>query len=578
MRLGLAQIDTIVGNIEYNYKRIINYTNKALDEGCDIVSFPELSLTGYPPEDLLTSRSFIRLQLEYVSKLREEIRDIVLIFGFVNLENDVLYNSAGIIYNGRIYTYNKTRLPNYGVFDEKRYFGEGNRGVVIGINEGKVKIGINICEDIWYPEGVILDEVVKGYADILMNISSSPYHIRKSNERIEMLKTRARDYKVLVAYTNLVGGQDELVFDGNSLVISPDGNILAKGKPFEEDLVVVDIQSEEMTSRRLLDPRYRFLIERYKQTYDVEYIPLEYKLKKNKDRKYFHFKHEEQPEEEEIIQALQLSIKDYVSKNNFSKVVLGVSGGIDSALVAYLCTKALGKDNVIGVSMPSRFSSEGTRNDAKKVCENLGIRYIELPIENIFKSYLSELQASFEGKPWDTTEENLQARIRSNILMALSNKFGWLVVSTGNKSELSMGYSTLYGDMAGGFAPIKDIYKTTVYRLVEYINSKEGFDMIPRSIIERPPTAELRENQKDEDTLPPYHILDRILKRYLENEQSPAEISEETGIDIKLVKDVMRVVDKNEYKRRQAPIGTKITPRSFGKDRRYPITNQFKYP
>ncbi|MCS7298429.1 MAG: NAD+ synthase [Spirochaetia bacterium] len=577
MRIGLAQIDTIVGNIEYNYKRIITYTNKALDEGCDIVSFPELSLTGYPPEDLLTNRSFVHLQLGYVDKLKEEVKNIILVFGFVNLENDILYNSAGIVYNGRIYIYNKTRLPNYGVFDEKRYFGEGNKGLVVGVDEGRVKIGINICEDIWYPEGVILDEVVKGYADILMNISSSPYHIRKGNERIEMLKTRARDYRVLVTYTNLVGGQDELVFDGNSLVISPDGNILVKAKSFEEDLVVVDIQSEEMTSRRLLDPRYRFLTERYRQTYDVEYILLDYKLKNNTDRKYFYFKHEEQPEEEEIIQALLLSIKDYVSKNNFCKVVLGVSGGIDSALVAYLCAKALGKDNVIGVSMPSRFSSEGTRNDAKKVCENLGIRYIELSIENIFKSYLSELQTSFEDKPWDITEENLQARIRGNILMALSNKFGWLVVSTGNKSELSMGYSTLYGDMVGGFALIKDIYKTTVYRLVEYINRKEGFDIIPRSIIERPPTAELRENQKDEDTLPPYHMLDKILKRYLEAEQSPTEISEETGIDIKLIKHVIEVVDKNEYKRRQAPIGTKITPRSFGKDRRYPITNQFKY-
>lgn len=577
MRIGLAQINTIVGNVEYNYEKIITYTNKALDEGCDIVSFPELSLTGYPPEDLLTNRSFIHLQLEYVDKLKEEVKNIILVFGFVSLENDILYNSAGVVYNGRIYVYNKTRLPNYGVFDERRYFGEGKKGLVIGVDEGRVKIGINICEDIWYPEGVILDEVVKGYADILMNISSSPFHIRKGNERIEMLKTRARDYRVLLTYTNLVGGQDELVFDGNSLVISPDGDILAKAKSFEEDLVVVDIQSEEMTSRRLLDPRYRFLIERYRQTYDVEYVLLDYKLKNNRDRKYFYFKYEEQPEEEEIIQALQLSIKDYVSKNNFRKVVLGVSGGIDSALVAYLCTRALGKDNVIGVSMPSRFSSEGTRNDAKKVCENLGIRYIEVPIENIFKSYLSELQTLFEGKPWDVTEENLQARIRGNILMALSNKFGWLVVSTGNKSELSMGYSTLYGDMVGGFAPIKDIYKTTVYRLVEYINRKEGFDIIPRSIIERPPTAELRENQKDEDTLPPYHVLDKVLKRYIEAEQSPTEISEETGIDIKLIKHIIEVVDKNEYKRRQAPIGTKITPRSFGKDRRYPITNQFKY-
>ncbi|MCX8029123.1 MAG: NAD+ synthase [Brevinematales bacterium] len=579
MRIALCQINTIVGNVEYNYNKILEFTEKARLNNCDLVIFPELAITGYPPEDLLTSRDFISYQAKYVNKLKDEIKDIIAIFGFVNIEEDVLYNSAGILYNKNLYVYNKTRLPNYGVFDEKRYFGEGKRGIVFGIQSGNIKIGVNVCEDIWYPEGVVIDEVIKGHASVLVNISSSPYHLGKVEERIEMLKTRARDYRTFIVYNNLVGGQDELIFDGNSVVISPEGKLLARAKPFEEEILIVDIRSEDVVSKRLLDPRYRFLVEQYKPEYEVDFIHLDYNIKENPCHNVttHSYSIDSSVPEEEILSALIVSIRDYTRKNNFSKVVIGISGGIDSAIVAYLCTKALGKDNVIGVSMPSRFSSEATKNDAKKVCENLGIKYIEIPIENIFKTYLSELKPLFEGKEWDITEENLQSRIRGNLLMALSNKFGCMVVSTGNKSELSMGYSTIYGDMVGGFALIKDLYKTTIYKLAEYINKKEGFDIIPRSIIERPPTAELRENQKDEDTLPPYDILDKILKRYIEEEKSPEEISIETGIDINLVKNVIQTVNKNEYKRRQAPIGTKITFRSFGKDRRYPITNHFKY-
>lgn len=575
MRIGVGQINTVVGDVEYNYKKILDFTEKAEKKGCDIIVFPELALTGYPPEDLLKSQTFISYQREFLEKLKNRFNNIIIVVGFVNLEEDVLYNSAGVIFKERIITYNKTRLPNYGVFDERRYFSQGNKGVVISTDKNKIRLGITVCEDIWYPEGVVTDEIIKGKANIIINISSSPYHLGKVQEREEMLKTRARDLRMFVVYSNLVGGQDELIFDGNSMIISPNGKVIAKAKPFEEELLLVDISPEEATSQRLLDPRYTFLLEDYKPKYNVEIYELDYSTKQ-KSEKIINNLHPPIPEEEEIIKALQLSIKDYITKNKFSKVVIGISGGIDSALVAYICTKALGKENVIGVSMPSRFSSEGTKSDAKKLCENLGIKFLEIPIENVFKSYLSELQPIFENKPWDITEENLQSRIRGTILMALSNKFGWIVVSTGNKSELSMGYATLYGDMVGGFALIKDIYKTTVYKLVEYINKKEGWDIIPRSIIERPPTAELRENQKDEDTLPPYQILDKILKKYIEEEKSSKEISEETQIPLTLVENVIKTINKNEYKRRQAPIGTKITPRSFGKDRRYPITNQFK--
>ncbi|MFN4245124.1 MAG: NAD+ synthase [Brevinematia bacterium] len=575
MRIAVAQVNTIVGDVIYNYNKILDFTKKALKSNCDIIVFPELCTTGYPPEDLLKNKSFIEYQKRFFEKLKKEFKNIIGIVGFVDLENDVLYNSAGVIFNGKAYIYHKTKLPNYGVFDERRYFSEGNRGLVISVNNGRIKIGVTICEDIWYPEGVVNDEIMKGYANIIVNLSSSPYHLGKLQEKIEMLKTRARDFNTFIVYANLVGGQDELVFDGNSLVISPEGKILAKAKSFEEELLVLDIFPEETIYRRLLEPRYTFLIEDYKQRYEVEKITLEYETKKqNKLVTTVSFDY--LAEEEEIIEALKTSVRDYITKNKFSKVVIGISGGIDSALVAYICTKALGKENVIGVSMPSMFSSEGTKSDARKLCENLGIKFLEIPIQKIFELYLSELVPFFEGKQWDITEENLQSRIRGSILMALSNKFGWIVMTTGNKSELSMGYVTLYGDTVGGFAPLKDIYKTTVYKLVKWINEKEGFDVIPRTIIERPPSAELRENQKDEDTLPPYQILDKILKKYIEEEKSSSEISYETNIDLKLVENVIKTVNKNEYKRRQAPVGTKITLRSFGKDRRYPITNRFE--
>jgi NAD+ synthase (glutamine-hydrolysing) len=576
MRVALAQINTIVGDIEYNKKKIIESTKFAKENKVDLIVFPELALTGYPPEDLITHRKFVREQIKALESLSEHFNDIIGVVGFVNLENDILYNSACVFHKNQRIVYNKVRLPNYGVFDEERYFGRGKNGVVFSVKDNsneEVNVGITICEDIWYPEGVLFDEVVEGHSDIIINLSSSPYHIGKANERYEMLKTRARDYGIFIAYTNLVGGQDELVFDGGSAVFSPNGEIVSNAKLFDEEILITDIKVETTARNRVLDNRYKFLTESNYKFYDLKKVQIDYTTKQQNNL-LINMVASTQSEEEEIFNALVLGIRDYIKKNNFSKVVVGVSGGIDSAVVSSICVKALGKENVIGVSMPSRFSSEGTKSDARILCQNLGIKFLEIPIEDFFNLFLKNLNPFFEGKGWNITEENIQARIRGLILMALSNKFGWIVVSTGNKSELSMGYSTLYGDMGGGFALIKDLYKTTVYKVAGYINRVMG-NVIPESIITRVPTAELRENQKDQDTLPPYELLDIVLKKYIEEEKDYKEIHEETGIDPSLIKKIINTVNKNEYKRRQAPIGVKITKRSFGKDRRYPITNRY---
>ncbi len=577
MRIALAQIDVVLGDFKGNLEKIKYFYEEALKNECDIIVFPELILSGYPPEDLLHNTEFIKENQKYLEEAKGIFKDLIGIFGTIYYEDSNIFNSSFLVYRDFFAKFNKTRLPNYSVFDEKRYFSMGNESVVVGINGSDFRIGLSICEDIWYPEGVIYDETIKLGANIIVNISSSPYYIGKSNEREEMLKVRARDYGVFVAYVNLVGAQDELVFDGGSMVISPFGDVLVKASLFREELVVTDIDLCYYKSKNLLDPRKRFLIDIYKGSnfYELKNYSLDYKIKEKKQQIFTSSYSVFGSEEEEIFEALKTSVRGYVTKNNFQKVVVGISGGIDSALVAVICTEALGKDKVIGVSMPSRFSSQATKSDARKLCENLGIKFLEIPIQRIFEIFLDELSHLFEGKAWDVTEENLQARIRGNILMALSNKFGYLVISTGNKSEMSMGYSTLYGDLAGGFALIKDIYKTDVYRLAKFVNQKYGFDIIPKTIIERPPTAELRENQKDQDTLPPYDILDSVLKLYIENELTVEDIHRITRIDEDLIKHIINTVNKNEYKRKQAPVGVKIHYRSFGKDRRYPITNKF---
>jgi NAD+ synthase (glutamine-hydrolysing) len=570
LRLAMAQINVVVGDIEGNTLKILQWIDRARVQGADIVSFPELALTGYPPEDLLLKPQFIDANLLALDKIVASTRDITAVVGFVDRRDDI-FNAAAIAQNGKLVTvYHKIYLPNYGVFDEFRYFQPGSRCPVMQMDGAT--IGVSVCEDIWYPDGPVFQQALSGGAEVIVNISSSPYHAGKRRWRERMLATRASDNAVIVAYNNLVGGQDELVFDGDSLVFNENGDLIARGKQFEEDLVVVDLDVESVFRKRLHDPRRR----QHKPVADgaAEVFPL---TSRTRQPKSLPMAVQPKPlsHEAEIYQALVLGTRDYVTKNGFKKVVLGLSGGIDSALTACIAVDALGRDNVVGVMMPSNFSSTGSIEDSKRLAENLGIELMTIAITEVLESFIAALKAGFKGARPDVTEENLQARIRGTYLMALSNKFGWLVLSTGNKSEISTGYCTLYGDMAGGFALLKDVMKTTVYRLAEYCNQVSGSDRIPREIIEKPPSAELRPNQLDTDTLPAYEVLDAILKAYVEEDRSFSEMLE-MGFDQELVRRVIRMVDTNEYKRRQAAPGVKITPRAFGRDRRMPITNRFR--
>ncbi len=569
IRIALAQINPIVGDFDYNVGKILEYIRRAEEFQADIVCFPELVLTGYPPEDLLLKPQFVEDNLAALERIVRETKDLgcVSIIGYVDAEDDI-YNAAAVIRRGEVRgKYRKMFLPNYSVFDEERYFQAGKEPNLFVL--GDVRIGVNICEDIWYPDGPGLVQALNG-ADVLVNISSSPYHAGKREFRKIMLSTRASDYATYLAYVNIVGGQDELVFDGGSMVFDCEGRLIAQAKIFEEDLLFVDLNLEAVLRKRLHDPRRR------KEKLKVPEIPRVFlggrgirAAEKIESRV-----EEDLPIEEEVFRALVVGTRDYVRKNGFSKVLIGLSGGIDSSLVAAIAVEALGKDNVIGVLMPSQFTSKSSIEDAEKLAENLGIRTITIGISKIFEAYLEELKDVFEGRGWDSTEENIQARIRGNLLMAISNKFGYLVLTTGNKSEMSVGYATLYGDMAGGFAVIKDVFKTMVYRIARHVNERAGREIIPKRIFEKPPSAELREGQKDEDDLPPYSILDPILKAYIEEDKSYHEIVAE-GYDEELVRRIIRMVDRNEYKRRQAPPGIKITPRAFGKDRRLPITNRY---
>ncbi len=569
LRIALAQINPIVGDFKYNTKKILEYTEKAEENDVDVICFPELVLTGYPPEDLLLKPQFVEDNIAALEKIVRKTKDFnsVSIVGYVDAEDDI-YNAAAVIHGGEIKgVYRKMFLPNYSVFDEERYFQAGKEPNLFTL--GDVNFGVNICEDIRYPDGPGHVQALNG-ADILINISSSPYHAGKREFRKTMLSTRASDYAVFIAYVNLVGGQDELVFDGGSMIFDSDGKLVAQAKIFEEDLLIADLNLESVLRKRLHDPRRR------KEKLKVPEIPRIFICDRNrKGKSKIEGRIEEDlSSEEEIFRALVTGTRDYVRKNGFSKVLIGLSGGIDSSLVAAIAVEALGSENVIGVLMPSQFTSKSSVEDAEKLAENLGIRTIKIEISRIFEAYLEELKDVFEGRGWDSTEENIQARIRGNILMAISNKFGYLVLTTGNKSEMSVGYATLYGDMAGGFAVIKDVFKTMVYRIARHVNERAGREIIPERVFEKPPSAELREDQKDEDDLPPYSILDQILKAYIEEDKSYHEILAE-GFDEELVKKVIRMVDRNEYKRRQAPPGIKITPRAFGKDRRLPITNRY---
>jgi NAD+ synthase (glutamine-hydrolysing) len=527
VRLALAQINTVVGDLDGNRERILRRVEEAREAGADVVLFPELAVTGYPPEDLLLRPGFIRAAERSLHQIAEAARDIVLFVGAPHFD-DALYNVCAVCADGEVKAIHRKRLlPNYGVFDEQRYFEPGHDVVLYPV--GELLAGLTVCEDMWQP-GPAADLAGAG-AELIVNLSASPFHVGKDREREEMFAARARDNGCFVALCNAVGGQDELIFDGHSVVLDRQGRVLARAPGFEEALLVVDLD-EGGPVAPLVD--------------DLEQMRL----------------------------ALELGLRDYVEKNGFREVVIGVSGGIDSALTAALAVEALGPERVHCVSMPSRYSSEGTRADARRLAEGLGTSFLELPIDEIVDGYLEALAEPFADREPDLTEENLQARSRGVLLMALSNKFGWLVVATGNKSELSVGYATLYGDMAGGFALLKDVFKTDVFRLCRYLNERAGRELIPQTIIERAPSAELREDQLDEDSLPPYPELDRVLEAYVEHDRSREELAAD-GFEPELIERAVAMIDRAEYKRRQAPPGVKLRPKAFGRDRRTPITNRW---
>ncbi|OGR79265.1 MAG: hypothetical protein A3I11_08260 [Elusimicrobia bacterium RIFCSPLOWO2_02_FULL_39_32] len=543
MKIALCQINSTVGDIESNAKKILDFHHRAVSQfGADLTIFPECALPGYPAEDLLLRKNFIQKNMDCLKELAFQIKDSFAIVGFINKDKNGLYNSAALLGSSKILElYSKQALPNYGVFDEKRYFEPGQKTKIFKILN--IPMGISICEDIWvkHQPNICVKQSKLG-AKILINISSSPFFAGKFKLRLNLLKKRVKESKCPLIYVNLVGGQDELIFDGRSTAIDHRGNLIALAKSFEEDIKIVQVESSKKSNLSFI------------------------KVEKNKEELIL--------EVEEIYKALVLGTKDYVEKNHFKSVLIGLSGGIDSALTAVIAKEALGKEKVIGVTMPSRYSSNETLDDAKKIAENLNIKFMRIPIENLFKTYLETLTPHFKELKPDITEENLQSRIRGTILMALSNKFGSLVLTTGNKSEISVGYCTLYGDTAGGFAVLKDVPKTLVYKLAEFINKKEGKEIIPATTIKRAPTAELKPNQKDQDSLPPYDLLDQMIQYYVEEDQGYKELLKK-GFESGIVSRVIKLIDSNEYKRRQSPPGIKITPKSFGKDRRMPITNGF---
>ena len=541
--------------------------------GADLVAFPELTLTGYPPEDLLLRSSFVRDNQRALRDVAERLSGITAIVGFVDSNHD-LYNAAAVLHEGEVAgVYHKQFLPNYGVFDERRYFMEGRRSSMFTI--AGARVGLTVCEDLWYAEGAAQTLGLAG-ADVVVNISGSPYHHGKRLFRERMFGTRASDNAVIVAHVNLIGGQDELVFDGNSMVFDHEGELIAHAPAFEEHLLVVDLDLESLYLGRLHVPMRRYPgLEAHAQPVD-EFFISDQPLIPDKPALPPPANEPRLEEDAEVYKALVTGTRDYVHKNGFETVIVGVSGGIDSSLVATIAADALGPEHVIGVSNPSRYSSEGSIADARRLADNLGFKLMIIPIEEAHSAYLDVLAEPFAGTEPGTAEENIQSRIRGNIWMALSNKFGWQPVLTcGNKSEMATGYATLYGDMAGGFAVIKDVPKLLVYRLARYRNSIAGRDIIPQEVIDKPPSAELRPGQKDTDSLPPYEVLDPILKAYVEDDRSVHEIVTR-GFDEAVVRRVVNLVDRNEYKRRQAPPGIKITTRAFGRDRRLPITNRYR--
>jgi NAD+ synthase (glutamine-hydrolysing) len=587
LRIAMAQINPMVGDISGNARLIKVWIKEAKKAKADVVAFPELAVTGYPPEDLLLKPRFVADNQRVLDELARACVGIVAVVGHVgqgstlkqkvmppsvvSADRHELYNAAAIMADRRcIATYCKRLLPNYGVFDEGRYFHPGRTLPLISLRG--VTLGVNICEDIWFPEGPTRIQAMAG-AEVIININASPFHIGKSRFREQMLATRARENGVIVTYTNTVGGQDELIFDGNSLIVDQNGDVIARAKAFEEDLLVADLNVEAVGRGRLAHGRKKSL--NGKSAAAVERIIAKVPSSARTRARTVPSLETPLGEFEEVYKALVLGVKDYVRKNGFKRVVIGLSGGVDSALTAAIAVDALGAGNVLGIFMPSPYTSRESGEDVAELARRLGIDYQTIAITPTFDGYLRSLAPAFQGKPVDTTEENLQARIRGNILMAFSNKFGHLVLTTGNKSEMSVGYATLYGDMAGGFAVIKDVPKTMVYELAALRNRVSKIAVIPKRTLDRPPTAELRPNQKDEDSLPPYAVLDPILKAYVEEDRAVEEIVA-MGFDRDTVVRVVGMVDRSEYKRRQAPVGIKITHRGLGKDRRMPITNGYR--
>src|ERR671935_954573 len=570
MRLALAQINTTVGDLDGNRARILEAIGEAQAARADLVLVPELAVTGYPPEDLLLRPGFLHAAADSLGEIAAATRDVVALVGFPHLERD-LYNACAVCADGEVKAiYHKRFLPNYGVFDEDRYFASGRDLVLLEL--GGTLVGPTVCEDMWQPGAPATDLALAG-AQLLTNISASPFHVCRDREREEMFATRARDNSCFVAFCNAVGGQDELIFDGHSLVLDDEGHVIARAPGFEEALLAVDIEPAEAIGRRLRDLRRRALARERGSAPEAAIVHIGSPHEQKE-----HVEPQVAPVLDELEQmrlALELGLRDYVDKNGFGEVVVSVSGGIDSALTAALAVEALGPDRVHTVSMPSRFSSEETRGDARRLADGLSASFREIPIDEIVSAAESALAESFAGRERDLAEENLQARVRGLLLMGLSNKFGWLVVATGNKSELSVGYATLYGDLAGGFALLKDVFKTDVFRLARYLNECAGPELIPQTIVDRAPSAELRDDQRDEDSLPPYPTLDRVLEAYVEEDRTLEELSQD-GFDPEVVERAVAMIDRNEYKRRQAPPGVKLRPKAFGRDRRTPITNRWQ--
>lgn len=570
LRLGLAQLNPTVGDLDGNFERIVAAIGRARVLGVELLAFPELAITGYPPEDLLLHPAFVERAMQRTRDLIPHSAGMTLVVGTVSREEE-LFDAAAVLHDGHwAGVYHKHHLPNYGVFDEQRYFAPG-RGNAVFVRDG-VTFGVSICEDIWFPGGPVGEQAERGGAKILLNLSASPYRAGKAGERRRMLCARATDHRAIVAYVNLVGGQDEVLHDGASLILGPRGEPLAAGAMFDEDLIVADLDLDAVSAARQRAPRPAGE-QAAQDAAPPERIVLATGASSTKPALPARAEPIVRGPEAEVYDALVLATRDYVRKNGFDTVVLGLSGGIDSALCACIAADALGPQQVVGVSMPGPYSAGISLEDAGALCHTLGLRFHTIPIVEVFESYGRALAPAFAGRASDITEENLQARIRGNYLMALSNKYGWLVLTTGNKSETSVGYSTLYGDTAGGFAALKDVYKTMVYRLARHRNERSA--AIPERTLTRPPTAELRPDQRDQDTLPPYEVLDAILEGYVEEDRSVAELVA-AGHDEATVRRVVRMVDAAEFKRRQGPPGVKISLRSFGRDRRLPITNRWR--